>query len=124
MASCLGQLHWTAALCCYSAHSATATVPNSRSETFSFDPPCSHPHRGGHRLFIANRLSGLGFSYNLSAPLGTLVNFTEEAGEDGRGQQVPEDLHVGICSSPFFSGGLSDGPPLVWLLGIIVKGVR
>jgi hypothetical protein len=28
-----------------------------------------------------------------------------------------------ICSSPFFSGGLSGGPPLVWLMGIIVKGV-
>ena len=69
-------------------------------------------------------MSGLGFSYNRSAPLGTRVNFAEEAGKAARGQQLPEDLSVGFWSSPFFSSRLSDGPTLVWLLEIIVKGIR
>ncbi len=44
---------------------------------------------------------------------GTLVVPTDEAGEDGRGQQVPEDLQV-VCPHLLLSF-LLGRPPLVWL---------
>ena len=74
------------------------------------------------------RLVVLGFSYNSSAPLGMLVASTEEAGKDGGGQHVPEDLyvvrfHLLVSSLPL--GGLPGGPLLFCvLLRTIVEGVR